>query len=246
MAIPLWLKTVRSLLRDLKLTDCTRPHPAQLEHLRVTIHPCNEASDPNHRPCVSKFIEDARQVAQTRSMAALFSLPLSTRFRSEYLSSLLMEWVEDIFSKQIAPRVLRVERSDSCILPEERQLTQCQCRTPKMRIPNDSYSLLQAEMMARVPTQFPGDCMDISVVIRKELMPEAITSAELYALLWMASDRVRREPRQSKIKVNKNLAVFSININMHSGAHASNTLASGTGCDSNDHTLLYHINCQWL
>lgn len=201
---PQWLVTVRSML--LGQQHNAKPRRAQLELLKVAFHFDDGLYTWQNLNTITEFLGDDQRQAETRSMAALFDLKISAEACAKYTSSLLIGWIKDDLWEQahadqtVCPRVL-VERWETFAFREPSPNLWLR-RKPEVRIQHDSVSRKRDEALARLQCRTTGGYLGISVVIRKEnLSGTLVTSAELYTLIWMASDQALREPHRNVLEV---------------------------------------------
>lgn len=105
-----WLMIVRGILHDLKRANNAKLQNRQLEQLHVAIHQTNKLSGLENICAIGDFLRDDRRRKQTHCMVALFNLRMSAQFCSEYVASLLIDWITENLPQQI-DKSIRIERS---------------------------------------------------------------------------------------------------------------------------------------
>lgn len=103
-----WLVTIRSLLRDLKTslqytrTKIAKPDKSQLEQLNISIQQTYHISGLDNFCAIETFLNSKSRQSDINIMALLFrSEFLTADFASQYVSSLLLAWIEDDMEEQI-------------------------------------------------------------------------------------------------------------------------------------------------
>ncbi|KAF7898037.1 hypothetical protein BELL_1614g00020 [Botrytis elliptica] len=182
-----WLITIRSLLRDLKSslqhsrTKIAKPDKSQLEQLNISIQQTYHISGLDNFCVIETFLNTKSRQSDINIMAQLFrSEFLTADFASEYVSSLLLAWIEDDMGEQIVDG-LRTKWK------------------PVLKFPNDTYTdgirierILSLRQQQPLPSR--KNPIYISFIVRKEHRSDAvITSTELYTLFCTMARQMKKQ-----------------------------------------------------
>ncbi|KAF7898784.1 hypothetical protein EAF00_005230 [Botryotinia globosa] len=182
-----WLLTIRSLLRDLKSslqhtrTKIAKPDKSQLEQLNISIKQTYHISDLDNFCAIETFFDTKSCQSDIHIMALLFrSEFLTADFASEYISSLLLAWIEDDMEEQIVDGIRTKWK-------------------PVLKFPNDTYSggiridrILTLRQQQSSPSRETP--LYISFIVRKEHRSDAvITSTELYTLFCTMARQMKKQ-----------------------------------------------------
>ncbi|THV43733.1 hypothetical protein BGAL_0992g00010 [Botrytis galanthina] len=182
-----WLVTIRSLLRDLKCslqhtrTKIAKPDKSQLEQLNISIQQTYHISGLDNFCTIETFLNTKSRQSDINIMALLFrSEFLTADFASEYVSSLLLAWIEDDMEEQIVDGIRTKWK-------------------PVLKFPNDTYtSGIRIERILSFRQQQPSPSRKtpiyISFIVRKEHRSDAvITSLELYTLFCTMARQMKKQ-----------------------------------------------------
>ncbi|KAF7921718.1 uncharacterized protein EAE98_008565 [Botrytis deweyae] len=161
-----WLITIRSLLRDLKSslqhsrTKIAKPDKSQLEQLNISIQQTYHISGLDNFCVIETFLNTKSRQSDINIMAQLFrSEFLTADFASEYVSSLLLAWIEDDMGEQIVDG-LRTKWK------------------PVLKFPNDTYTDgIRIERILSLRQQQP-------LPSRKNPIYISFISSILYSVPW--------------------------------------------------------------